>query len=280
MHSIEKIKLGLYEKGLPFQLKWEDKFALAKAAGFDFIEFSIDGLLPRIKRLEMKDEEFIAIREMAKSFNMPFETIALTANRYFPLGDPDETIREKGISIVKRTIDIASILEVKIIQVAAYDVNGKDSTEQTVKDACASFVEIANYAKQKNIVIALEVLEDVPFFSSIEKAVKILDELNIDNLKLYADYGNTASIGIDPVKDFEYNQNHIVACHVKDALENVCINVTYGEGIVDFDGCMDYFRKINFNGVFVAEVKSEENLEFIGLLDEINDFIRKKMKDK
>ncbi len=280
MKSIKNIKLGLYEKALPFQLEWKDKFLIAKENGFDFIEFSIDGLQPRIKRLDSPDEEYVALRKMAEEYNMPFVTLALTANRYFPLGDPDKELRNKGISIVKRTIDIAYILNAKIIQIAAYDVNGKPSTAQTIQDACDAFKEIAHYAKEKDIIIALEVLEDVPFFSSLEKAAKIVDDLQMDNLKIYYDLGNTASIGIDPVKDLEFNEEHIVACHIKDALDDICINVVYGEGIVDFDQCFDYFRKIDFDGVFVAELKSEENLDFIYELKDVGEFIRNKMLDK
>lgn len=279
MRSIKNIKLGIYEKALPFQLEWKDKFAIAKENGFDFIEFSIDGLLPRIKRLECSDGEYIALKKMAEEYDMPFETIALTANRYFPLGDPDEELRNKGIMIVKRTIDIAFILGAKIVQIAAYDVNGKISTDETIESACKAFKEVAIYARAKNIIVALEVLEDVPFFSSVEKAVRIIDELNVSNLRLYADIGNTASIGIVPELDLKSNDDHIVACHIKDAELGACINITYGEGIVDFTKCFDYFREINYGGLFVAEVKSEENLEFICELKEISNFIRNKMSD-
>ena len=52
MTNLENIKLGVYEKSIPLQLSWKEKFECAKNAGFDFIELSIDGLEPRINRLE------------------------------------------------------------------------------------------------------------------------------------------------------------------------------------------------------------------------------------
>ena len=53
MKKENSIQLGIYEKGIPLSLSWHDKFKVAKEAGFDFIEFSIDGLKPRILRLDM-----------------------------------------------------------------------------------------------------------------------------------------------------------------------------------------------------------------------------------
>ena len=50
MTNLETIKLGVYEKSIPLQLSWKEKFECAKNAGFDFIELSVDGLEPRINR--------------------------------------------------------------------------------------------------------------------------------------------------------------------------------------------------------------------------------------
>ena len=34
--------LGLYEKAMPSDLTWKEKLETAKAAGYDFVEISID----------------------------------------------------------------------------------------------------------------------------------------------------------------------------------------------------------------------------------------------
>ena len=38
----KKYSLGLYEKSMPSELTWEEKLSVAKAAGYDFVEISID----------------------------------------------------------------------------------------------------------------------------------------------------------------------------------------------------------------------------------------------
>ena len=44
--------LGIYEKALPKELSWVERFNAAKAAGFDFLEISIDETPERMARLD------------------------------------------------------------------------------------------------------------------------------------------------------------------------------------------------------------------------------------
>lgn len=271
-------KLGVYEKAIPLAFDWNLKFQTAKEAGFDFIEFSIDGLVPRIDRLKWSNEKFINIRKIAESFSMFIPSIALTANRYFPLGDPDNACRDKGIEIVKRTIEIAELLGSEIIQLAAYDVNGKKSTDSTKERFREAIISLAHNAKKANVVLAIEILEDVPHFSTIEQGVDFVRKLGNNYVRLYADTGNTASIGIIPHEDLKYDKGEVVCCHIKDALLGNCRNVPFGAGIVDFTACFKHFEDRNYNGNFVAELWCDEDESFIPYLSEVSKFIRKHIK--
>ena len=42
MFDLHKTPIGLYEKALPDAFTWKEKMQAAKAAGFDFIEISVD----------------------------------------------------------------------------------------------------------------------------------------------------------------------------------------------------------------------------------------------
>ena len=35
-------RIGIYEKAVPVELTWEERLTVAKEAGFDYIEMSID----------------------------------------------------------------------------------------------------------------------------------------------------------------------------------------------------------------------------------------------
>lgn len=278
MTRLQDIKLGVYEKAIPLAYSWPKKLRTAKEAGFDYIEVSIDGLEPRINRLKWTNEELIAIRHAAEEEGMQFYTMALTANRYYPLGDDRDEVREQGKAIVRRAIEIASFLGIKIIQLAPYDVNGRESNEQTMRNFKESLKEVAEYAALNGVILTVEVMEDVPFITSVKAAREIIDEFDNPYLQIYTDTGNVAATGADPVPDLKNGGKHLLACHVKDGTLGCCRNVVFGEGLVDFDRCFDEFIRIGYHGLFVAEMWCDEDESFVPYLKTAADFIRAKIK--
>ncbi len=91
--------LGIYEKALP-DLSWEERYDLSKKAGYDFIELSIDR--NRLEKLDYTDAQIAHIVNCAASRDMSLETMTLSANRYYPIGDLEK--RKEGIEIIKRAI--------------------------------------------------------------------------------------------------------------------------------------------------------------------------------
>ena len=278
MNRLQDIKLGVYEKAIPLQYSWPKKFQIAGEAGFDFIELSIDGVHPRIERLNWRQEELSQIRCAAEDAGMQFYTMALSANRFFPLGDDRKDIREQGKHIVRRAIDIASFLGVKIIQLAPYDVNGRESTSQTVQNFRDSLWELTDYAALNGIILTIEVMADVPFITSIKDASNIIREFNSPYLQIYADTGNVAATGADPVSDLENLNRHVLAIHIKDGFLGCCRNVPYGKGNVDFERCFEKLSCLNYRGFFVSEMWCNEDDAFIPYLKTAADFIRSKIK--
>lgn len=49
-------ELGLYEKAMPGTLTWKERLEAAKAAGYDYVEISIDATEEKIARLDMDRE--------------------------------------------------------------------------------------------------------------------------------------------------------------------------------------------------------------------------------
>ena len=278
MSRLQDIKLGVYEKAIPLQYSWPEKFRVAKEAGFDYIELSIDGVQPRIERLKWTTQDLIEIRHAAEEAGMQFYTMALSANRYFPLGDDREEVREQGKAIVRRAIEIASFLGAKIIQLAPYDVNGRESNEKTMQNFRDSLRELIDYAALNGVILTIEVMKDVPFITTIKAAREIIEEFDSPYLQIYPDTGNVAATGADPVPDLKNTGRHVVAVHVKDGTLGCCRNVPYGEGLVDFEACFKELARLNYRGFFVSEMWCEEDESFIPYLKTAADFIRGKMK--
>ena len=275
---IQDIKLGVYEKAIPLQFDWPKKFRTAREAGFDFIELSIDGVEPRISRLNWSREELLAVRHAAEDADMPFYTMALTANRYFPLGDDRREIRKRGQAIVRRAIEIASFLGIKIVQVAPYDVNGRASTPQTRENFRESIAGLIDYAALYGVMLTLEVMPDVPFINSVKAARELTASFDSPYLQIYTDTGNVASLGADPVPDLKNGGRHLVACHVKDGTLGCFRNVPYGEGLVDFKRCFQAFSEMGYRGFFVMEMWSEEDESFVPYLKTAAGYIRDIMR--
>lgn len=272
IYLIMKNLLGIYEKALPANISWEERFVLAKNANFDFIELSVDK--NRLNKLDYSDEEIQELLNLTKKYNMPFQTMTLSANRYYPIGDIEK--REFGINLIKRAIVLANKLNIKVIQLTAYDVYDKESTEETKRLYKEGLLEALKFNEDYKIILAIEVLEDVPHLNTSEKLVKLIKEINSPYLKEYADNGNLIYNGYDPVKDLHDCKDEVVAIHIKDAIYHNEHNIEYGKGEVDFEKVFAFLKKINYKGYLVSECWDED--DFKPDLKYISEFIRRFMK--
>lgn len=278
MTDLTSIPLGIYEKAIPLALPWKEKFRLAKEAGFDMIELSVDGRSARLQRLSWDRQTILELRTLAEQVCMPFKTMALSANRFAPLGDPERY--QDGMDIVRRAVLLASQLNIPIIQLAPYDVFQQPSTTQTRNRFVSSLLELLDYAAAHHITLAMEVLEDVPHFSRVAECARFIKKINHPQLRLYADTGNVAYNGFDAAEDLAQDQGTIIACHLKDAVLHNEHNVPYGSGLVDFSACFRHFKNTDFQGTFTAEVWCEEDITFIPQLVKIQQFLRTKIMEE
>ena len=270
------LKIGLYEKAIPLQLEWTEKFAVVKTAGYDFLELSIDGLEPRISRLGWTDAEIYSIRAASEAAGVPILTMALTANRYFPLGETDIMLREKGLAIVLRGIEIAQKMGIRLIQLAAYDVFGKPSTPETDRLFRNSLHYLEKIAASHGVMIALEVM-DVTYSNTTSKILSLINEVDSPWLQIYADIANIAAGGVDPVQDLPKGGKHILCVHLKDAVPGCSRDIIFGGGIIDFESCFRCLMDMDYSGLFVVETWSKEELSFIPYLSEVNSFLRERI---
>ena len=127
----KKYSLGLYEKSMPSELPWEEKLSVAKAAGYDFVEISIDESDEKLNRLDMSEQERRNLIWTMREVGMPIRTMCLSGHRKYPLGSSDPAICERGMEIMDKAIRLADDLGVRIIQLAGYDVYYEESRAET-----------------------------------------------------------------------------------------------------------------------------------------------------
>lgn len=125
--------LGLYEKAMPKELNWKEKLETAKAAGYDFVEISIDETDEKLARLDWSKEERRELVDLMYQIGVPIRTMCLSGHRKYPIGSSDPEICARGMEIMEKAIQLADDLGIRIIQLAGYDVYYEESTSETVQ---------------------------------------------------------------------------------------------------------------------------------------------------
>ena len=275
MNNLSELPLGLYEKAISSQLSWKEKLRLAKHSGFDFVEMNVDGTPERIERL-YSEEIALEVRHAVESTGVPVHTMALTANRIFPLGSEDDEVRNKGLDLVEHAIYFAAKTGIRLIHLAAYDEHGERRSENTESIFFDSIERCISKAAQYGVILALETM-DTRFMGCCENIMSICQKIDSPFLQCYADVGNLSASKVDIDKDLRIANRHIVGVHLKDTKPGVYRDVLFGDGTVNFDACLGALKKIGYQGFLTAEMWSYDKAQFHSYLKEANQFLRNKL---
>ena len=127
----KQIPLGIYEKALPAGECWLERLQLAKALGFDFVEMSLDETDVRLARLDWSPEQRLALVKAVAETGVRVPSMCLSAHRRFPLGSEDDAVRHQGLEIMRKAIQLAQDVGIRVIQLAGYDVYYEPSTRES-----------------------------------------------------------------------------------------------------------------------------------------------------
>ncbi|URZ18095.1 L-ribulose-5-phosphate 3-epimerase [Clostridium felsineum] len=235
---MEKYDLGLYEKAMPKDLSWREKLICAKEAGYDFVEISIDETDEKLARLDSSKEERIEILKTSYEVGIPISTMCLSGHRKYPLGSLDENVRNSGMEIMKKAIDFAMDLGIRIIQLAGYDVYYENSTEETRELFNKNLIKAVEYAAKRGIILAFETME-TEFMNTVGKAMKYVKSVDSPYLGVYPDSGNLTNAAIaynnSVLEDIKSGKGHIAAFHLKETVPGKFREIPFGTGHVDFE---------------------------------------------
>lgn len=234
---VKSYELGLYEKAIPSKFSWLEMLLIAKQAGYDFLELSIDETQSRLNRLAMNVSQKKALCNAMFETGMPIRSMCLSAHRKYPLGSEDADTVQKSLEIARLAITLASDLGIRIIMLAGYDVYYEKSTKATQDRFLVNLEKVVVMAAAKGILLAFETME-TPFMNTVKKAMKCVQYVGSPYLCVYPDIGNITNAAIeeqlDVTRDLEYADRHIVALHLKETVPGVYRNMMFGEGHVDF----------------------------------------------
>lgn len=277
---MKEYTLGLYEKSMPSYLTWEEKLNCARECGFDNVEISIDETEEKLSRLDMSKGDKRALIELMFKCDVEIRTMCLSGHRKYPLGSPDEAIRNKGMDIMKKAIGFADDLGIKIIQLAGYDVYYEEGNEQTRKYFEENLKKSVEMAASKGVILAFETME-TEFMNTVEKAMDFVKLVDSPYLQVYPDCGNvtnaTLEYGSSAIDDFSKGKGHIAAVHLKETVPGKFREITFGTGHVNFE---DIIKKSWELGVrkFTAEFWYTGNENWKEVIKETKYFMDEKFK--
>jgi L-ribulose-5-phosphate 3-epimerase len=248
-----KMPIGLYEKALPDCMCWEERLTAAGQAGYDFVEISIDESDERLGRLDWDATQRAELRRSIANSGVRIMTMCLSGHRKYPLGSHLPELRQQGQDILRKAIDFAGDIGLRVVQVMGYDVFYETSDEETRVNFVDGLRQGARWAGQSGVMLGLENL-DTPFVENLSTALSIIREIDSPWLHLYPDIGNLCAAGYYPPDELTLAKNQVLGIHVKDALPKIIRGVPFEKGIVPFRETFQALVQTGFWGLIGVEI--------------------------
>lgn len=260
MYRLKNNPLGIYEKAIHNKYDWATKIKIAKEAGYDFIEMSIDESDDRLNRLEWSTEKREYIKGLLLKENFYINSICLSGHRRYPFGSKDINKRKKAYIIMDKTIELARDLGVRNIQLAGYDVYYEEADAETK----SLFIEGLEYAAKRagnaSIMLSIEIM-DTEFIGTITRGMEYINKIHSPWLNIYPDLGNLSQWTDNVEKELEYGIKNIVGIHLKDTLPNKFKCISFGSGVVEFEKLFKKLDELKFEGPFLVEMWADNEEE-------------------
>ena len=275
--------LGIYEKALPHDFTWQQRFEAARAAGFDFVEISIDETDERLNRLNWTKQQRLDFVKLKQDCGIAVPTMCLSGHRRFPFGSHDPKIRQKAHDIMEQAIEFAVDTGVRTIQLAGYDVYYEEQDAGTLERYTESMQWAVQTAAAAQVMLATEIM-DTPFMSSITKWKYWDDLLKSPWFGVYPDVGNLTAWGNDVLHELEIGIDKIAAIHLKETkpvtadFPGQFRDLQFGEGSVDFVSIFKKLKELNYRGTFLLEMWGEKVPDPLGNIKRAKAFIEEKMQ--
>lgn len=241
---------------LSFIPSWNNesgKYAIEKCAeyGFDMLEISLPASMD-INTKEVKKQLDKAGIKGRCSLNLPKECHI----PFYP---------EKATQLIKSALDVVYKMEGDFLGGVLHSAIGTftgnsctDDERQILKEV---MTEVASYAKERGITIALEPINRYESYvcTSTDEVLDLIKEVGADNLGLHLD---TFHMNIEEANFFDpviKAGKHLKHIHITESDRGMT-----GEGNVQWNSLFKALAQINYDGPLVLENFSSEIQELVG----------------
>ncbi len=169
----------------------------------------------------------------------------------------DVQIRKNGLDFLKKAVDIAAFLGSPYLSGPFHSgisvFSGKPATEQEINWAVENLRELAEYAKEKGIILGIEYLNRFESYlvSSADELYSLIKKINHSHAKIMFDTFHANIEEKNTGEAIERIQDEMPHIQLSESTRGIL-----GEGQVDFDSVLNSLKKIDYQGWIVIEAFS------------------------
>lgn len=238
----------------------KEKFVIAKKAGFDGVELSVDEIGDIT--LDTSAEEIRAIADSAKECGIEIHSVTGGTFFKYSLASENEESRKLSARYIKKQIEAAKICGADTILFVPGMVDASIAGRQEVipydvayENALSGVKELVPYAEEAGVCLAVENVWNKFLLSPLEMR-DFIDECESEFVGAYFDVGNVLQTGF-PEHWIKILGGRIKRVHVKDfkaAVGNIMGFVPLLSGSVDYPSVMKALSKIGYDKWLTSEV--------------------------
>jgi len=231
----------------PSSFTTDEVLKASREIGYDGVELNLDEGMLKLSR-----KERASLAETAESLGLELPSLCSGLFWRYNLASPDETVRRKGIEILKAGCEFAADIRAKVLLVVPAVAVPEMSYQKTWELSKKSILEAVSSAKDYGVDLGVENVWNRFLYSSVEFR-RYIEEVNHPNVKAYFDVGNIWFLGF-PQEWIRHLAELIVCVHVKDFHRQTLQFKPLLQGDVPWPEVMKALREVGYDGFLNVEV--------------------------
>ena len=249
---------------LPKELPYEERFQIAKAAGFTAMEAQTTD----------DDAEAGKIAAAAEKTGLRVHSVMNMAHWSHPLSSPDPADVDASVAGMEASIRQAKAYGADAVLLVPAVVR-EDTTYEQAWERSQKVVRerILPFAEQHEIIVAMEEVWN-KFLLTPRDFCQYVDEFNHPLVKAYFDVGNVVHYGV-PQHWIKSLGDRIVKVHLKDYSRQAgFVNLgEAGDGGVNWPEIRKAFDEISYNGYVTVELKGGDQEYLADVAKRVNNLL-------
>lgn len=243
---------GIYQHFFSQETPLEVIFEKSKKAGFDAVELALNrpgmqGVTPETTAKEARQ-----IKQLADHHGLQLRSFMFAGGMF---GARDASVREKGVELFRRQLEVAEALGVDTMLVVPGRVDAEHRYDEVYKRSQEELSKLVPDVENSRIHLAVENVWNNFLLSPLEFA-RYVDELNSPYVGVYFDVGNILKYGLPEhwirILDHRIRKVHLKDFKVRPGGHEGFVPLLAGD--VNWTEVMKALRDIGYNDVLTAEV--------------------------